>query len=92
MAEAMKSNYSLSVLDIAGNGVPDEIFNSIEIAILRNRDNSTFREQQQMKSRLLEEELHAVKRSHDEYIVNVRTDLDRSLSEYQVCSRYISIS
>jgi hypothetical protein len=95
LAEAVKHNYTLAVLDVTGNDIPEEYVTAIGIilgyfsyledsVILRNRDNVLFREKEHSKAKTLENQVYQLREEHDKYVLNLQDQLNKTKLAHQV--------
>jgi hypothetical protein len=81
IADSVKFNYSLAVLDVVGNDIPDEFVTAIDSIVLRNRENAAFKDREQIKSKTLADELTKLNHEHQNYVIKWSAELDRTKGE-----------
>ena len=86
LADGVKQNHNLAVLDVTGNDVPEEYVAAIDSVILRNRDNVLFREREQLKAKTLENQVFSMREEHEKYVSNLHNQLNKARADQQVPS------
>jgi hypothetical protein len=76
LADSMKTNSSITTLDVAGCDVPDEILTTIEMAILRNRNFNVSKASQKQESILWESQFSQLKKDHEKNLLAVSQRLE----------------